>query len=704
MDVADLFAVAWERHHNRDDGEAERLLSRILTEHPQHAPSLHLHGMIHLRRHQSDAAIILFERAIAAASAQQFGEYRAALAFALRRAGRLTEAEDQYRLIVESEPQSTNALVNLGIVLKQRGKPGQAERQFRAGIHLEPSPALYHLLGLSLVDQGRFEEAETACRVALAGDPNLAIVNTLGIAVKEQGRPAEAVAIFTHALDLRPDFAEALYNRSAAQKDEGRTDEAIAGFRNLLRIDPELAAARVALCMAHLPPLYRDDAEIERRRRDYGAELEALAAYADAYSDAALADGIGASQPFYLAYQGKNDVALQRRYGALVCRAMATRFPPVPLAKRPANYERVRVGIASAYFRAHANWHIPIRGWLSGLDPDEFELFAYHLSGLQDFETEQARKLCAHFVQGPHSVARWRELIVGDALHILIYPEVGMDPVAAQLAGLRLAPVQCNSWGHPTTSGYPTLDHFLSSDLMEPEDGDRHYSEHLVRLPGLSTTVDLARSRVPVPSRTELGLGPGSFLFWCGQSLYKYLPRFDGVFAAIAEQVTDCEFVFIEFPGSPDLTERFRQRLSHAFAERGMDASVYCRFLPRLNADGFAGAMGCADIVLDSIGWSGCNSLVTAIGHAIPIVTMRGNMMRGRHGAALLEMLGLGHMVCGDVEHYVAAAVGLAQSPDRRRAFAVALSDARESALQQTDPVEMLAVHLTRWAGEIEDR
>ena len=701
MDVADVFTVARERHRNRDDDEAERLLSQILRQDPQHAPALHLSGMIHLRRQQSNVAIILLERAAAVASAQQLGEYRATLAFALRRAGRLAEAEDQYRLIIESEPLSADAHVNLGILLKQRGKSEQAERQFRAGLSLEPSAALYHLLGLSLIDQGRFEEAENVCRTALVSSPDSAILNTLGIAVKEQGRPAEAVAIFTRALELRPDAADALYNRSAAQKDQGCTDEAIAGFRHLLAIDPELSAARIALCMAHLPPLCCDDAEVDRRRCDYEAELEGLIAHADMNGDAALADGIGSSQPFYLPYQGRNDVGLQRRYGALVCRAMATRYPPVPLAKRPARSQRVRVGIASAYFRAHPNWQMPIRGWLEGLDPTRFELFAYHLGSLRDVETERARRLCAQFVQGPLSVAHWRERIAADALHVLIYPEVGMDPIAAQLAGLRLAPVQCNSWGHPTTSGYPTLDHFLSSDLMEPDNADGHYSEHLVRLPGLSTMIDLAPSHAPVPSRRQLGLRPGSLLFWCGQSLYKYHPRFDWVFAAIAEQVTGCEFVFLEFPGSPDLTDRFRQRLSGGFAERGLDASVYCRFLPRLDADGFAGAMGCADIVLDSIGWSGCNSLVTAIGYAIPIVTMRGDMMRGRHGAALLDMLGLQHMVCGDVEHYVASAVALAHSPDRRHATSLALSEARASGLQQTDPVKMLAVHLTRWAAEI---
>ena len=99
----------------------------------------------------------------------------------------------------------------------------------------------------------------------------------------------------------------------------------------------------------------------------------------------------------------------------------------------------------------------------------------------------EAQSLCSRFVQGPLPAERWREAILADMPHILIYPEVGMGPVAAQLAAQRLAPTQCNFAGHPETSGYPTLDYFLSSELMEPPDGQEHYTERLIRLPNMAT-------------------------------------------------------------------------------------------------------------------------------------------------------------------------------------------------------------------------
>src|SRR5450755_3965716 len=118
--------------------------------------------------------------------------------------------------------------------------------------------------------------------------------------------------------------------------------------------------------------------------------------------------------------------------------------------------------------------------------------------------------------------------------HVLIYPEIGMDKVSAQLAAQRLAAVQCASWGHPVTSGFPTIDYFISSDLMEPADAADHYCERLVRLPNLSIHYEPSDIAPDGIDRMQLGLRAGAVGFWCGQSLPKYMPQFDEVFARIA--------------------------------------------------------------------------------------------------------------------------------------------------------------------------
>jgi predicted O-linked N-acetylglucosamine transferase (SPINDLY family) len=323
----------------------------------------------------------------------------------------------------------------------------------------------------------------------------------------------------------------------------------------------------------------------------------------------------------------------------------------------------VRIGIVSGFFRQHANWRIPIKGWLTQLDRRRFRLFGYYTGADADAETERARGLCERFVQGPLPIERWREEIAADAPHVLIYPEIGMSADAAKLAAQRLAAVQCTSWGHPDTSGLPTLDYFLSSELMEPPDAEQHYCERLIRLPNLSVYCDPVDKSPLSLSRSELGMRPSACVYWCGQSLFKYLPQLDLVFPRIACEVGDCQFAFVEYPGSARVTELFRQRLDRTFASFGLRAEDHCIVLPRLGQDRYLAATGQSDIFLDSIGWSGCNSTLEALAYDLPIVTLRGDLMRGRHSAAMLEMMGVTATIAETIDAYVALAAGLGRNP-----------------------------------------
>jgi tetratricopeptide (TPR) repeat protein len=65
--------------------------------------------------------------------------------------------------------------------------------------------------------------------------------NNLGIALAAAGRREEAIEQYRQALRLKPDFAEALGNLGLALADLGRTDEAIEQYRQTLRQKPDFA-------------------------------------------------------------------------------------------------------------------------------------------------------------------------------------------------------------------------------------------------------------------------------------------------------------------------------------------------------------------------------------------------------------------------------------------------------------------------------
>ena len=682
--------------------EAERLYEEVLKREPSHFDALHLLGVVALQTRRTERGVALIREAIKLNA--NIAVAHVSLANGLKDLARFEDALASYDQAIALKPDDAGAYYSRGILQYFRKqyedalacydraialKPDfvtahnnraialvdmkrfeDALASFNKTIALKPDYAEAHLnRGVALVELARFDEALASCDKAIALKPNSGEAFIVrGVALKELSRFDEALTSYDRAIALKPNDPMAFYNRGNALKERGQQAEAVMSYERALALKPDYAEARLASCMAQLPILYLDEGEINKRRAAYRERLEALCSDFDRQKQPDWAAAIGSSQPFFLAYQGYNDRELQSLYGSLVCRIMAQKFPSVALSRPPRPGEPIWLGVVSGFFRQHSNWKIPIKGWLSQIDRRRFQVFGYHTSAKQDAETAKAISLCDRFVQGPLLIDRWRKEILGDAPHVLIYPEVGMDPISLQLAALRMAPIQCNSWGHPETSGMPTLDYYLSSDLMEPPDAAEHYSERLIRLPNLSIFYDPIEIEAVSTTRAELGLGSDASVFWCGQSLYKYLPQYDHVFAKIATLVGACQFVFLRSTAQK-ATELFQERLERAFADCDLKASDHCVFLDRLSAGRFIGALSQCDVFLDSIGWSGCNSTLESLAHDLPIVTMRGQLMRGRHSSAILQMMGIAETIAELVEDYISVAARLANDPRDRQAL-----------------------------------
>lgn len=643
--------------------DAETQYKRVLAVDPNQFEALHFLGLLEAQRGNLPEADRLVGHSLTVNT--QRPEAFANHARILRQLGRPQDALARCDRALALNPQLVDAHVLRSNALRDLGRLPDALASIDRALIVRPQdPLALYNRALVLLALAREGEALVSLDKALALQPdNPDFLIARGQALDALQRQDDAVRSYDQALASRPGDVEALIGRGETLHQMGRTKAALDSYRQALAAQPGNAKARLAHCIAQLPVLYETEAEVAAQRAAYERDLQALCDDAERGGLDGLGEVVGMSLPFFLAYQGENDRDLQARYGALVCRAMAARFPPAPLAAVPAPGERIRVGIVSGYFWRHSVWKIPVKGWVTQLDPGQFELFGYSCGAIADAETDVAAKFCKRFVRGPMPVERWRETIVADAPHVLLYPDINMDPASAALAALRLAPVQAMSLGHPDTSGYPTMDYFLSSDLMEPPDGDAHYTETLVRLPNISVYYDPLDTPPVAVSRADLGLREGATVFWCGQSLFKYLPRHDEVFPRIAKAAPDCQFAFIGHPKGEAATEVFRRRLERAFAAHSLDAAKHCVILPRRPQHEFVAAIGVCDIVLDSIGWSGFNSTIEGLAHDLPIVTMAGPLMRGRHTTAVLTMMGVVETVTDTVDAFVAVAQRLATDP-----------------------------------------
>jgi len=655
-------------HRQGKLAEAEALYRQVLAARADHADGLQLLGALVLQLGRTDEAVALLRRAVEVKPV--YPEAHNNLAAALQKSGALDEALSHWETAVSQRPDYAQAYGNLAKALLEKGRGGLALAAWQRAVALDPADVgMAGDFAAALHKANRFDEAVTHYERALALKPDHVDMHCgFAAALRTAGRTAEAIDRYQKALALSPDHVGAHVGLAGVLEAEGRTGDATLHYERALALRPDLAHLRFHLCTAQLPILYLDEGEIEGRRDAYARRLDALCADVEAGRAAGdMAGAVGSNQPFYLPYQGRNDRALQEKYGRLVCRLIADKYPAAPMPPPPAPGEKVRLGIVAGLFRHHTVWKLMIRGWLAQIDRSRFEVFCYHTGGERDAQTEIAIGLADRFVQGPLPGDRWREEILADRPHVLLFPDIGMDPMSGWIAAHRLAPTQCMTWGHPNTSGYPTMDYFLTSELMEPQDGDDHYSERLVRLPNLSIYYEPLALTLPAVTREQLGIRPGAVAYWSGQSLFKYLPQYDQVFARIAREAgRDCQFLFIQSHSGDPMTARLRSRLERAFAVQGLDAARHCLFLPRLGLEQFVAAIGQCDVVLDSLGWSGGNTTLEGLAHDTPIVTLAAPLMRGRHTMAILQRMGVTDTIGGTVDDYVAIAARLAREPDWR--------------------------------------
>jgi predicted O-linked N-acetylglucosamine transferase (SPINDLY family) len=377
---------------------------------------------------------------------------------------------------------------------------------------------------------------------------------------------------------------------------------------------------------------------------------------------------IGVVQPFTLAYRTGDHTAVLSRYGTIACRARAawfTRHPPPERPATPRSSNRLRLLIISGQISNHSVWNVLLHGLLKHLDRTRFEVVLYNTSLKQTSEASLAQTLVDRYHQGE---ADWLQQTLQDQPDAIFYPEIAMDPIAAQLATLRLAPLQLAGWGHPITTGLPTLDLFCSGELLERSDADHDYSEKLVRLPGTGACSVLPLVAAVPPDTALLHIPADRRItrFLICQQAVKFDPSFDDLYPRIALAATPCRFWFVRDSKNARESSLLESRLNATFAAHGLNPSDYIHFIDWLSGEQLLGLLDIMDIYLDTPAFSGYTTAWQALHRGLPVITLEGRFMRQRLAAGLLRRIGITGTIAADPDEYVLKAAALACAPSLR--------------------------------------
>lgn len=596
--------------------EAIRQLNRALEIDPEATDALNNLGLIHLRRGDADAAIASFRRALEIEPEAHETAYH--LGNAYRRAGVRSRALDSYLLAAALKPTFAEALAKAGLLLHETGRAAEADNLFRRALDLNPRSA--------------------------------DVLNNWGNVQQDLNNFAKALDCYRRAVEVDPEFVPAHCSLGYLLNDEGKLDEARHHFQAAYKLQPE-HLTRVLLSNA-LPTIYDSLDQLHACRARLLKNIQGLLDD-DVHIDASRVVG---PTMFYVAYQGYNDRDVQRDMGKVY------QAPPLQPFERPRRAGRIRVGFVSHYFRDHTIGKLNL-GLISQLSRERFEVVVISTSHDRDPLATQFRQNADRFVVMPYDLWQARPFVRSLDLDVLMFADVGMDPLTTTLAYSRMAPVQCVTWGHPLTTGSQSMDYFISSELLEVPEADEHYTERLVRLPDLAVCYDRPTLPAAPRSRESFGFAADRHLYGCPQSLFKMHPEFDEILAGILRTDERGELLLLEGK-HPYWAQMLRER----FGRTMPDVADRVHFLSRLPRHEFLSLNAAVDVLVDPIHFCGGNTSYEGLALGTPIVTLPSQFLRGRITAAQYAMLGYDECVVQSPADYVRQAVRLACEPDYRRA------------------------------------
>ena len=661
--------------------------------------ALKLRSRAHEARRDLTAAIADLEGAVALAprDARAFNE----LGILRADAGEAGRAVDAFTRAVTIDPAYARAWNNLGNAERALGHADAAERAFERATRADPAYALAHAnLGALRRERGDDPGAEAALARALARDPGqrVALLALAGLR-RQHGDLDAAATLYAEAAarDPRDANARLLLGQTLAERDD--LPAARSAYDEARARDPALLRAALGRALS-LPMVPADAAAAVAARKGYVDGLDelerTLPARAAPLSPGRAQDEIRWTN-FLLAYQGEDDRVLQARYGDLVHRVATARAPQHAEARSRGRGPRMRVAFVSSFFRDGTAGRY-FESWVTDLARERFEVDVYALNVAVDTLTARLRDRADGF----HAVPRVRPSELAPRLRdaaydAIVYPELGMDATTFALAALRLAPLQCAGWGHPVTTGLPTIDVFFTSAAMEPPDGATHYRERLVPLPGLGTRYAAPPAPDEAP-RAALGLPEDVPLLLCPQSLFKLHPDDDRLFARVLAAAPRARLVIFE-GRHRTLTATYVARLASACEAAGVTLPGRLHVLPICDHADYLRINRACDAMLDPLHWSGGNTSLDAIASGLPIVTRPGRFMRGRQSAGMLAHVGLPDLVAADEDDYVARAVRFASDAGARDDARRRMTAARGALFDDASTTRAFADALQALAG-----
>lgn len=555
----------------------------------------------------------------------------------------ISKAITSYLNTLKIDNAHTKAYINLGEAYREMQNYNNALCAFQLAFKLQPNnPILLNNIGCVYQDIGNIDRSLAYFRHAIKLQPNFVeSVNNLGVSLHKKGDYEAAQAAFQKVIQLNANFAPGQYNLGNVYREMGKFELALSSYLTAVELNPSStqAAAQITHIRQHLCD-FANNPQLDQQAHDF------------VQSDTAI-------NP-WLPLSWIDDPQMQLSFAQKWANDhFKIYLPPAPASVKP-NFEKIRIGYYSADFHNHAGMYLMSK-MLATHDRKRFEVYAFSYGPNYDDEMRQVvTNSVDHFFDiSGRSDLEIRELSKNLQIDIALdrngYTRNGRPGIFSH----RIAPVQVNFLGYPSTLGTYFTDYMLADRVTIPDEYNKFYSECIIYMPHSYQPTDGTRTiSKNYMIRKKNRLPPEAIVLCCFNNNYKISSNEFAVWMRLLNRIPDSVLWLLKTNDTAVKNMKIFAK-NHGIKP---DRLIFAEFVPH---DHHLSRLCNADLFIDTFNYNAHTTTSDALYAGVPVVTKIGKQFSARVAASLLHAVGLPELVTRSEEEYENLIFDLAASPER---------------------------------------
>jgi protein O-GlcNAc transferase len=555
---------------------------------------------------------------------------------ALVRLKKYSEAIEPGMKAIELEPRLHQAYTNVGVAYSKIGLLKKSIEYYEKSLEIEKNNLdVLNNLSVAYIKLNKNELAKKYFNEALElGAISEDLYINIGMLNYNQNQFNEALVWIKKTLDINQNNSIAWFNLGNIFYKIGKYYEAIRSFENCKKINKNYKG--VSGNILHMKMFIAEWKDIEYLSQEVKNEIGLGNKTASPFS---LLSYIDDPQIIYENAIVNSNENLNKNI------TIEKKEKVKEIAKEK---ERINIAYFSSDFKRHPVTYLML-DVLKNHSREKFVVFAYSYShNYSDDYTDKVKEVVDHWIDIKHlSDDEIEENIKKNDIDIIIDLNGWTEGYKSLLHKKKLAFLQINMLGFPSTMGNNNYDYIIADEFVIPKEYEKYYSEKVIKLSNFQPRAELICKIEKIKNENN------GVVFGCYNNIYKITPEIFNAWIKILNTITNSRLIL--FSSSAAAEENLL-----AYAGSLGVSSTRITFKKKKKYEEYLESYNEIDLFLDTYPFGAGTTASDSIYMNTPIVTLAGKVFTSRMAASLLNNLDLSELICYSIDEYINKIIQLA--------------------------------------------